>query len=605
MRFAQAAEHYKSDVGETPEESFLTVEALFLEVLQRSMDLGAVNWMRALMSGELTAEEVEEGIHFSDENRRRSEYTVRDLYEELLFRDPGPKAPGGGWITGGSKTPADNGALGYVEVLQMGVKTEAEIRTDIENSEEYKEKHKFQASRPVVVQNRWLREPERPARNMLPLGNSLFYALGPMPRSHYERVIDNLAGKVSEARFNMSTLGWGVGPETQTAPAVVPFKKDGGFPNYWGYSNRVDPKFLDRMEERLAYAVSRGVRPQLTLLWGASQEMFVARKDPPTYHDAALKDFLRATCERLKDHPAVTLELYNEISHGSHLHFAGRKGRKEFIREYGGFIKKILPDHLLGVSGENIDGDGRECAEDGRCHFFAYNDVEELDFWNTHFDRSKRPTQEGFPPWIRSSWHMSELYFPFRQGNPGKGYGRNDEPIFLQTKAEHKDWPYGGSSTDWRDYATMIFVSLSAGVPTTIHNQSGFFLGYSKKNPPDPDFPLKDPIYKAAAFYQKLLSDFPISGIAPKNSGWTGSPVRDMGNCFKAFSLVGGKRNSIIVVALNPKGILQMNLDGPYTFAVHEITGAVKATGRLEGSGGLLLPKMNYPKCAIIRLDKD
>jgi hypothetical protein len=602
VAFAEAAEHYDPDVGETPLEAFLIVERLFDEVLDRNMGtVGAVGWMRPLMSGELSEEEVEEGIRRSDENRRKSEYKIRDIFVEMLFRDPGPPSPADGWLTGGSKSPADNGALAYVDDLQMGVKTEAEIRTEIENSEEYKEKHKFQAARRVVVRNRWLREPDKPSRNLLPLGQSLFYALGGMSRLYYQTVIDNLAGKVNEARFNMSTLGWDdEGPDTQIAPAVVPFKMDGGFPNYWGYSNKVDPKFLDEMEVRLDYAVSRGVRPQLTLLWGGSQKMFVKSKNPPAYHEEALRDFLRATCERLKDHPAVTLELYNEINHGDHLNFAGRKGRQDFVDEWGRFIKQILPDHLLSVSGENVDADGKEGG-----HFFAYNDQTVLDFWNTHFDRSQRPTSEGFPPWVRSAWHLNELYVPFRQKNPGQGYGRNDEPIFLQTREQHQDWPYGGATIDLRLYGTMLFVCLSAGVPPTIHNQSGFLCGYSTKNPPDPNFPNKDPIYKVAKFYQEILTDFPIKGIAPKNAGWTGSPVRKYDQSFKAFSLVGGNnRRAIIIVVLEPKGSLMLDLDGPYTFAVHEITGDVREIGTLEGNGRLLLPTMNYKKCAIIRLDR-
>ncbi len=151
----------------------------------------------------------------------------------------------------------------------------------------------------------------------------------------------------------------------------------------------------------------------------------------------------------------------------------------------------------------------------------------------------------------------------------------------------------------------MIFVSLAAGVPTTIHNQGGFFLGYSKTKDPDPTFPNTEPIYKVAKFYQEILNGFPIKGIAPKNAGWSGSPVRKYDHSFKAFSLVGGqKRRAIIIVVLEPKGTLTLDLDGPYSYTVYEITGEIKERGALGGKGTLLLPSMNYKKCAIIRLDR-
>lgn len=463
-------------------------------------------------------------------------------------------------------------------------------------------------SRQAQAKARWLHEPEKPKRNIIPLGNSLFYALGQgMPREQYSQVIDNFAGIIDEARFNMSTLGWGdEGPETQTAPPVIPFLK-GSDPGFWGYSRRINPAFLDEMEWRLDYAVNRGVRPQLTVFWGGFQEMFIKSVNEPAnnhnveFHEEAMEDYLGAICERLEDHPAVNVELFNEINHGAHLWMLGRKGRREFIKKWGRFIKDRLPDHLLTVSGENVDNDGKE----GGYHF-AYHDITELDYWNVHFDRSKKPAVEGFEPWVRSVWHLNEEAHRFRAQNPGQGYGRNDEPMFLQTQKQHQEWPYRWSTLDWKMYGVSIFVAFCAGVATTIHNQGGFFHGYRKKKKPDPDFPLTEPIYGVARFYQKILDGFNLAGCTPYNSGWNDSPVRDMGNSFKAFSLVGKDKESILITVLNPSGQLKLDLDSAYTAVVYEITGEEVYRDQLPaGPSSMPLPRMpKFENCAVIRLDR-
>lgn len=455
-------------------------------------------------------------------------------------------------------------------------------------------------SRKALAKQRWLHETQ-PTKDVIPLGNSLFHALAlDMPRDHYSKVIDNLSGVVNEARFNMSTLGWGDGgPETQTAPAVISFKK-GGAPDYWGYSREISPAFLDEMEWRLAYAVSRGVRPQLTIFWGAFQDMFLKSHSNTdvVFNENAIRNYLTALCNRLKDHPAVNLELMNEINHGSHLHAIGRKGRREFIVKWGDYIKRILPDHLLTVSGENIDKNGRE----GGYHF-AYHNVSSLDYWSVHFDRSKRPAVEGFPPWCRSTWHLNEEPHSFRSTHAGKGYGRNDEPIFLQTKKQHQGWPYGGSTLDWQMYGVSIFETLCAGVATTIHNQSGFFLGYHKKKDPNPDFPLSEPIYDVARFYQRIMKDFPVGGAVPFNSGWTGSPVRDTQGCFKAFSLAGGKkRDQIIITVLGPENAsltLEL-LAKSYNITAYEITGEkISETTIGPGTSKYKVPNPGWMACVL------
>jgi hypothetical protein len=464
------------------------------------------------------------------------------------------------------------------------------------------------AVRRVEAKHRWFHEPEKPVRNSIPLGNSLFHALGGMPRDYYETVIDNLAGLVNDARFNISTLGWGkLGPETQTAPAVIPFKK-GGAPDYWGYSRKVDPKFLDEMEVRLAYAVSRGIRPQLTVFWGAFQEMFIDKEagSDTTFHNDAIEDFLRAVCQRLKDHPAVNVELFNEINHGSHLALIGRKNRAKFIDKWGRFIKEILPDVLLSVSGENIDHQGKEGG-----YNFAYHGEEVLDYWNVHVNRDKNPAVEGFPPWVRTCWHLNDQAFAFvAGGNRGQGFGRNDEPIFLQTEKQHKEWPYGGSSRDWQMYGMSIFVALCAGVGTTIHNQGGFFLGYNKKRPnrPDPDFPQTEPIYKVAAFYQKITKTFPFAGCTPFNSGWKGSPVRSLsgtgGGSFKAFCLAGQDDKEIIVTVLKPEGNIGFALGAKsYRIDAYEVDGALISSGTVgPGEVSWKLPKPQWKYGCILHL---
>lgn len=500
-------------------------------------------------------------------------------------------------------------------------------------------------SRKVLAKHRWLHESEKPVRNIIPLGQSLFHALAlGMPREHYAAVIDNLAGVVNEARFNMSTLGWGSeGPETQTAPPVVSFKK-GGDPGYWGYSRRIDPAFLDEMEWRLDHAVSRGVRPQLTLFWGAFQEMFIKREAGPdtTFHDDAMRDYLGAICDRLKDHPAINLELFNEISHGSHLHMLGRKGRKEFVKRWGGWIKQRLPDHLLSLSGENINKQGQ--MDDG--YNFGYHDVRELDYWNVHFDRSKTPEVEGFAPWVRGTWHLNELAHEFRSHHPGGGYGRNDEPIFLQTKKQNREWPYRWSTLDWRMYGASMFIALCAGVATTIHNQGGFFLGYRKRRPsarmllaasgpryssmrewewfnsfyssmesrmfegsrmePDPAFPTTEPLYKVARFYQSVMRDFPVAGAVPANSSWSGSPVATHPGTFKAFSLAGGKdREQILITVLGPVGgRLGLELgDRTYRLTAHEITGEqVHEADVGPRAHTYTLPRTEWEHCCILHL---
>lgn len=577
----------------TEEEARQIVHDLYFKVLDREPDEEAQGYVDSLIDCSVTPADVEKSLRESDEHRRNSEMLIRNIFTDMLYRDPGPPEPEGEWITGGSGSPADNGALGYVDDYQWGRKTEEQIRAEIKESDEYKEKHKFQASRAAVVVNRWLREPQEPARNTLPLSISLFYALAlGLDRGYYETVINNLAGKVSEARFNMSTLGWGKEGE-QRAPAVIPWLPGDMLD---GYGNKVNPAFLDEMEHRLDYAVSRGVRPQLTLFWGGFQALFVKHKGMKTFHENAMKDYLRKTCERLKNHPAVNVELMNEINHGAHCHFLGLPGRKEFIQQWGTFIKGILPNHLLSVS----DG-GNQPNDDG--NYFYYHSVPVLDHWNVHFPRDE-VSVEGFPRWARGVWHLNGEFHAFHQKHPGKGYGRNDENMFLQTPADHAEWPYRQSTRDWKMYGSQIFVSLCAGAPTTIHNQSGFLLGQSKAQGNRPDFPNTEPIFKVAKFYQDVTRDFPWQGMTPYNAGWGGSPVREFDNSFKAFSLVGQQWKSIIVTVLSPKGSLTMNLkDGKYKFTVYEITGETKKSGKME-SGKLQLPAMNYKKCAVIRFDE-
>ena len=129
--------------------------------------------------------------------------------------------------------------------------------------------------------------------------------------------------------------------------------------------------------------------------------------------------------------------------------------------------------------------------------------------------------------------------------------------------------------------------------------------GYRKNKDPDPGFALTEPIYDVARFYQRIIKEFPVGGAVPFNSGWTGSPVREMHDCFKAFTLAGGqKRKQILVTVLDPKGAsLTFDLQKAYALTAHEITGE-QLTQTVVGPGTLryYMPKPHWEKACVLLL---
>ena len=411
-------------------------------------------------------------------------------------------------------------------------------------------------TKPQIIDAR-IHEPET-GRDMLPISISLFYGLSlGIDRARFTATIDGLKGKVQEARLSMSTYGWG---NDAGEPEVDPFLEG---------TNKINPVFLDEMEWRIDYMTNAGIRPQVTLFWGGFKEKFVRSTVNKLLKDRAIEDFERAAMRRLRDHPACTVEWMNEIDHGHHMAFMGHAGRVEVLRRHIPFCKEEHPDALIGVSDgghQPVDEDGNLVNGEGGT-YFAYHSIPELDFWNVHFPRDKVEV-ERIPRWCRGLWHLSGEFFEFRQEHPGKGYGRNDENIFLQTPEQHQQWPYNNSTRDWRMYLLQMYVALTAKAPTTIHSMAGFFCWPEAGTEPVVDI--------GARAFTKLLEGVPLNNLESYNSEWTGSPVRGYAGPFKAFSLVSGDdRASIIITVLNPReGTLTLDLrDKRYTLEAFEITG--------------------------------
>ena len=555
------------------------VKVAFLEVLRRDpfnpFDSGAYDHVFALMHG-TTPDEVEATLRESAEAREKAEALVRRLYLELLGRDPGPEQPGEPWV--------DPPAHAYAEDFRAGVKSEENIRTELRSSEEYHARPAVLPSRAPSIEGTSLIERDTGERS-LPLGISLFYGLSlGVPRDRFQTVVDELASaQIRECRLSMSTFTWG---NEQGVPEVIPFKPGSV---HDGFSNEVSEAFLDEMEWRLDYAVSRGVRPQLTLLWGGFQPLFVQNR---SLRENALGKYLRAVCERLRNHPAVTIEIMNEIDHGHHLGFLALEGRKEFLKKWVSVCKETLPDALFSVSdgGHAPRGGGEGDA------YFDYHDVPQIDYWNVHFPRDEVAV-EGIPRWCRGIWHLNGEWHFFRSGHGARGgYGRNDENMFLQTEEDHREWPYRNSTRDWRMYGLHIFVAATAKAATTIHNQSGFFCRPGVGS---------EPVMKVARCYAAVMKDFSLEALSSLNSGWRDSPVESFDGPFKAFALTGGPdRRDILVTVLNPReGTLTLDLKREYEARVYEITGEERKRERLPaGKTALRLPPTEWPHGCIVRL---
>jgi len=555
------------------------VKLSYLEVLRRDpfqpFDSGAYDHVFALMHG-TTAEAVEVTLRESAEAREKAESVVRRIYFEILGRDPGPGDQGGQWV--------DSPARDYAEDLRTGLKTVEDIRVELRSSEEYRTRPAIRPSGPPSIEGTAILE--RGTEELsLPLGISLFYGLSlGITRARFQTVIDELsAAQIRECRLSMSTFTWG---NEQGVPEVVPFEPGSV---HDGFSNEVSVPFLDEMEWRLDHAVSKGVRPQLTLLWGGFQPMFVENR---RLRENALGKYLRAVCERLRNHPAVTVELMNEIDHGHHLGFLTLDERKEFLKTWVSVCKEILPSALFSVSdGGHAPRGGGEGEP-----YFDYHDVAEIDYWNVHFPRDEVAV-EGIPRWCRGIWHLNGESHFFQSGHRGRGgYGRNDENMFLQTEEDRREWPYRNSTRDWRMYGLHIFVAAAAKAATTIHNQSGFFCRPGVGS---------EPVMKVARCYAAVMKDFSLEGLASLNASWRDSPIESFDGPFKAFALTGGAdRRDILVTVLNPReGTLTLDLKRDYDARVYEITGEERKRERLPaGKTVLRLPETDWPHGCVVRL---
>jgi hypothetical protein len=241
------------------------VKTAYLEVLRRDpfqpFDSGAYDHVFALMHG-TTPEDTEKTLRESPEAREKAEKVVRRLYFEILARDPGPVRPGEAW--------ADPPARDYVEDYRLGQKSEEDIRAELRSSEEFKSRPTSRPSSLAIIDGAALLERDTGERE-LPLGISLFYGLSlGISRDRFQTVIDELASaEIRQCRLNMSTFTW---DNDVGVPEVIPFKP-GILHN--GFSNEVSETFLDEMEWRLDHAVSKGVRPQVTLLWVGFMPIFL------------------------------------------------------------------------------------------------------------------------------------------------------------------------------------------------------------------------------------------------------------------------------------------------------------------------------------------
>jgi hypothetical protein len=483
----------------------------------------------------------------------------------------------------------------------------------------------IQPSRPFVIHDAHLHEPDPPAKDFFPCSISLFYGLAMgISRQRFQNTIDGLAGKVQEARLNMSTFTWG---NPLNEPEVIPFLPGN---LHEGYSNKVNPAFLDEMEWRVDYMIARGVRPQLTLFWGGFQPMFRIGDD---LRENDIRAFERAVMERGKNHPAMKYEWMNECDHGHHMAFLGYQRRKETLKKHISICKEVHPGAEFGASdgghpprewytdrkagwivtidGKQVmvkpgtkeiikdsNGDPLPVRENKEASYYDYRMIREIDDWKVHFPRDTIEV-EGFPRWARGLWHLNGEFFHFREKHPGKGYGQNDENMFLQTPQDHAEWPYRGSTRDWKMCGLSAYIALTAKAAQTWHTQSGFFCREKAGFEPITE--------RVSVAYQKAIEGFAFRGMASFNTGWQNSPISDYQGPFKAFALVGGdNRRTMLFTVLNPKGKLVLNLGRPYVAKIMEITGEVVQMRELEAGSGIDFPLPNmsvYPKGAVIRLD--
>lgn len=593
------------------------VERIYTEVHGRSAydDMGSLGFVKSIAIGTLTPDEAELIIRKSAEHRRRSELSIRALYEELLFRDPGPREPEGEWITGGSSTPAGNGALGYVTSYQLGDSTLDQVRESIKKSPEYKDKHRGTPSGNLSVKNFTLREtfPDGKVRDGLMSGTSLFYAMSPdVSRANYLLVIDFLQSVgIRMARF-AQTFTWDNPPKMAN---IIPFRNGNAYTHNEGVDKgksvdwRPSDQHFSELEWRLDQAAQRGIHVQYTIFWGGMQPLFTRGADGKPGHPPGegghtvmwdrVEEYVRYIGRFFKQHKTHAIEIINEADHGHHLAKQGFEGRVKFLERCSKWILAEHPAAVITASdgghAPRIDGRSSNPAPEGS-PYFDYNAVKNLSYWNVHFPRDT-VTVQGFPRWARGSWHLYQDRGPFRETHPTMGYGRSDENIFLTTEAEFKKWGYRGSTRDWRMYGLSWWVTAMTGAGFTVHNYKGFFCQTDIA---------EDPIFsQVARAFAEITAGFPWQGSSPFNTGWNGSPVKDYDGPFKCFTIVGGQnRRVILVTVLEATGVVTLDLDRAYQARVFEITGETRRVTRVgPGLVNLAVSGMSYGKGAIVRLD--
>jgi len=551
---------------------------------QGAYDAGAYDYVIDHMSGLVTAQKVEDELRNSTEAMERADRTVCWLYLEMLGRDPGPKEDGGfPW--------ADEAALDYVADFRLGVKTASQIRAELEASPEGQSRKQTRASRPEVLDNVIL--DTETGRRDLEQGVSLFYAMSPDTSDEELAEVGNelAAAGIRQVRFAGSTFTWDNAPKKAN---VIPFREGStyvhgeGIDRGLGVDPVLDPAHLARLSSRLNFLASRGIRVQYTIFWGGMQPLFTREGRDVLW--GRVEPYLEDISRFFAQHPEHTLEIINEADHGHHLARLGEAGREEFLLRCARNIRAFHPNAVITAS----DG-GRVPKEEGD-PYFAYAEVEELDYWNVHYPRDPI-LSEGIPRWCRGSFHLYGDRANWRSLHGKGGYGRSDENIFLTTEEEFQTWSYRGSTRDWEMYGTMIWVNTMAGVATTLHTFKGFFC--------EPGL-TKDPIFRVVRAWNEITKGFPWQGASSYNTGWARSPVKSFVGPFKAFSLVSGENGrDILVTVLNPReGRLTMEMDRPRTARFFEITG--EALDRVELQAGetrVALPPAAYERALVMRLN--
>ncbi len=568
----------------TREQAENEVKGLYLDVFERPADADAEGYILDLISGKKTPTMVEADLMSSPEAYEKAHAVVQVICLVLLGRDAGEKE----------------------KILEHGYRKGQMTREDITNAikatDEYKELTQVRRIGKVSVIENALHD-ERTQMESVELGVSLFYAMSPdVDRERYAQVIDELSGTIEMVRFAGSTMTW---DNPLGMRNVVPFKagsyfrpidthRDGG-----PVDPMPDKRHFDELEWRLEYAESKGIRVQYTILWGGFQDMFRSGSD---VRKTTLRKYIKAVAERLVDHPAHTIELINEADHGHHMGFL-REKRSAMIQEMSNWVRDKHPNAVICVSDGGhpaLNEDGEPATEEDKVReFFSYHGVKGLDYWNVHFPRDLIGMR-GIPRWARGVYHLHDEHGYFAKKHKGLGYGRNDENMFLQTAADRVDWPYRGSTLDWRMYVLMVWSSTMAGAGTTIHNQKGFFCQRGIGS---------DPVIESMKARKKIIEGFRFKDAKTVNATWANSPVKDFrGGVYKAYSLKNHDGSDVMTLVLCPsKGVLTIQVTQRMDLRMYDpISGnEVERRKLMPGRQDVQLPAAPYDKALVLRYRKE